>query len=371
MNIREIHLRVIQAPLKKPFVTHLETVRKREAIIVEAIDVEGRCGYGEAVPFSSPWYTEETIQTCWHMLNDFLIPLTFKTTWHHPEELPRVWKGIRRNHMAKSALEQALWDLYAKQQEVYLGDLFGGHRKEITTGAVIAATSMNEALSQIEEYEKTGYERYKIKIHPENDLELLSAIRSSFPELPLMADANGAYTLDMAEHLKQFDAFQLLMIEQPLSHFDIVEHAELQRHLETPICLDESIHSVHDVKSAIMLGSCQIFTLKMAKIGGWSAAAAIHEFCLQHDVPLWVGGMIEFGVSRAHNVALATLSGFTLPGDISASSKYWETDIIEPEITVNNGRISVPDEPGIGFAINDKSLRDLTEYQQTYKKRHY
>ncbi len=367
MYLSSVTLRVISMPLKSPFQTHLETVREREVIVVEVRDLEGTIGYGEAVPFSSPWYTEETIKTVFHMLEDFLIPLTLKKEWHHPSELSQLWSGIRRNQMAKSALEQAIWDLYAKQQGVYLGTLMGGERTEVAAGVVIATSSVNEALNQIEMYAKEGYQRYKVKINRTNDIQLLSEIRKVYPDLPLMIDANSAYTLDDVEHLQRFDQFKLLMIEQPLRFDDIVEHSYLQKELQTPICLDESICSFHDAKSALLLESGRILNIKMARVGGWTEAVRIHDLCVKANIPLWCGGMIEFGISRAHNVALASLKGFTIPGDLSSSSKYWEQDIIEPEIQVVNGMIPVPKTAGIGFAVKEKYLHTLTQYEKIYR----
>lgn len=367
MQLSSITLRVISMPLKTPFHTHLETVYNREVIVVEARNQEGTIGYGEAVPFSSPWYTEETIKTVFHMLEDFLIPLTLKKEWTHPSELTKLWSGIRRNQMAKAALEQAIWDLYSKKQGVYLGAVFGGDRTEVAAGVVIAASNVDEALHQISMYSKEGYQRYKIKINRGNDIQLLSEIRKVYPNLPLMVDANSAYTLDDLEHLRQLDQFQLMMIEQPLNFDDIVEHSFLQKELKTPICLDESICSFHDAKSALLLGGGRILNIKMARVGGWSEAVKIHDLCVEANVPLWCGGMIEFGISRAHNVALASLKGFTIPGDISSSSKYWEQDIIEPEIQVVNGMISVPKTAGIGFTVKENYLKTLTQYEQVYR----
>lgn len=367
MHLSSVTLRVISMPLKSPFQTHLETVRDREVIVVEVRDLEGTIGYGEAVPFSSPWYTEETIKTVWHMLEDFLIPLTLEKEWHHPSELSKLWSGIRRNQMAKSALEQAMWDLYAKQQGEYLGTLFGGERTAVAAGVVIATSSVDEVLPQIAMYSKEGYQRYKIKINRTNDIQLLSEIRKVYPDLPLMVDANSAYTLDDMEHLQQLDKFKLMMMEQPLGHDDIVEHSLLQKELQTPICLDESICSFHDAKSALLLDSGRIINIKMSRVGGWTEAVRIHDLCVEANIPVWCGGMIEFGISRAHNVALASLKGFTIPGDLSSSSKYWEQDIIEPEIQVIDGKIPVPNKAGIGFTINENYLKTITEYEENFR----
>lgn len=368
MMIDMITLKIIQSPLKRPFQTHLETVTKREVIVIEVRDKDGIIGYGEAVPFSSPWYTEETIETALHMLRDFLIPLVFEKEWTHPSELKTIWSGIRRNQMAKSGLEQAIWDLYAKKQNVYLGSLFGGIRTEIAAGVVIATPTIKEALAEIQAYEQVGYERYKVKISPTHDFELLAKIRTVFPDIALMADANSAYTLEDIEQLKALDVFNLLMIEQPLRQDDLVEHAILQKELKTPICLDESICSSHDARSALTLGSGKVINIKMSRVGGWSESVLIHDLCYEANIPVWCGGMIEFGISRAHNIALASLAGFTVPGDISSSSKYWEADIIEPEIEVVDGKIKVPRQPGIGVQVNEAAIRKMMTFELKCQK---
>ncbi|MDD9148782.1 MULTISPECIES: o-succinylbenzoate synthase [unclassified Sporolactobacillus] len=367
MEIDSITLRLISSPLKTPFITHLETVTKREAIIIEARDREGRTGYGEADPFSSPWYTEETIATCWLMLRDYLIPLMRHREISGPRVLDALWSGIRRNRMAKSGLSQAIWDLYAKEKGLYLGRLVGSVRKKVAAGAVIAAGNNEEAVRQIEHYSASGYQRYKIKISRSTDVALLSLIRDRFPDIALTADANSAYSLRDLEHLKQLDAFKLQMIEQPFAYNDLVEHAALQHQIKTPVCLDESICSLDDARSALKLGSCRVVNLKMARVGGWAEALKIHGLCLKEGIPLWCGGMIEFGVAKAHNIALAALEGFTLPGDLFASSRYWPRDIIEPEIKVENGYIRVPDGKGIGFGINQKQLEALTKNCMVFK----
>ncbi|WP_338062848.1 o-succinylbenzoate synthase [Sporolactobacillus pectinivorans] len=360
MDIRSITLRLIESPLKIPFTTHLETVTKRQAIIIEAKDSSGGIGFGEADPFSSPWYSAETITTCWHALCGFLVPLTLRKEISDPSALDQIWSGIRGNNMAKSGLSQAIWDLYARQKKVYIGSLFGAERKAVAAGAVIAANDPKNAIDQIEKYSEAGYLRYKIKISRRNDLKILSAIRQHFPEVALMADANSAYSIQDAKHLEKLDEFGLQMIEQPLAYNDLVDHALLQSKIKTPVCLDESIGSFQDARAALALGSCKIINIKMARVGGWSEAVRIHDLCFRQDVPVWCGGMIEFGVAKAHNIALAALRGFILPGDLFAASRYWEEDIVEPEITVNKGWIRVPEKAGIGFDINEEVLERLT-----------
>lgn len=368
MKLHSLTIRAVSAPLNEPFTTHLQCVTRREALIIEAMDTDGRIGYGEADPFSSPWYSEETIQTCLHMLKDFLIPILLRQEWINPDALDRIWAGVRGNHMAKSGLSQAIWDLYAKQKEVYLGELFGSVKSEIEAGAVITAREPAQAVEQIERLISAGYKRYKIKISRTNDMALLSGIRRHFPNLALMADANSDYSLDDCEHLRKLDQFHLLMLEQPLAYNDLADHAVLQKMIKMPICLDESIRSYQDAASAIQLGSAKIFTMKMARVGGWAAAVGIHDLCVRHSIPLWCGGMIEFGIAKAHNIALASLRGFTLPGDLFASNHYWKQDLVTPEITIDQGLIHVPDQPGIGFAIDFDVLHELTERVETFKK---
>ncbi|MGZ3767994.1 MAG: o-succinylbenzoate synthase [Mucilaginibacter sp.] len=359
MKISSIQLYVIKAPLKSPFLTHLGTVNDREGIIIEVKDTDGISGFGEGVAFSSPWYTEETVETSLHMLTDFLIPLLQKHPIEHPEDASALFKSIRRNNMAKAGLETALWDLYARKKSLPLSSIIGGTRKLIPSGVVIATDSIVKAMEQIETYLAAGYQRIKIKINPNLDYSFIAEIRRYYPDLDIMADANSAYTLSDLNRLKALDEFHLQMIEQPLAQDDIIEHAILQKEINTPICLDESIVSFEDARKAIELGSCKVINIKIGRVGGLSEAKKIHDFCFARDIPVWCGGMIEFGVSRAHNIALASLPGFSIPGDISASDRFWEQDIITPEVTVENGYVTVPQKPGIGFEINLKRLNEL------------
>ncbi|MCO7125728.1 o-succinylbenzoate synthase [Sporolactobacillus shoreicorticis] len=370
MKLHSITIRAISSALNTPFMTHLQHVTRREALIIEITDPDGRIGYGEADPFSSPWYSEETIQTCRHILKDFLIPVLFDHGSFDPEELDQIWRGVRGNRMAKSGLSQAIWDLYGKQQGVYLGKLFGSTKSEVEAGAVIASNDPNHAVEQIEALEQADhYKRYKLKISRRNDLKLLTQIRKQFPRLPLMADANSDYSLEDTDHLRRLDQFHLMMLEQPLAYNDLTDHAIIQKVMKTPICLDESIECYQDAASAIQLKSGQIFTIKMARVGGWSQAVRIHNLCVAHSIPVWCGGMIEFGIAKAHNIALASLDGFSLPGDLFASDHYWRRDIITPDIAVNHGVIHIPNRPGIGFSVDRSALDDLTDHREIYRKK--
>ncbi|WML59373.1 o-succinylbenzoate synthase [Neobacillus sp. PS2-9] len=367
MEIASVELFVIQMPLKSPFLTHLSTVDTREGIIVKVTNKEGISGYGEGVAFSSPWYTEETVSTSLHMLTDFFIPILKKHPIIHPEDIHTLFRSIRRNHMAKASLEMALWDLYAKIHSYSLSNILGGTCLQVASGVVVATDSTSKALQQIEQYLDEGYQRIKVKIHPNQDYSFLSEIRRFYPDIPIMADANSAYTLEDIDRLKALDDFNLLMIEQPLAQDDILEHSLLQKELKTPICLDESIVSFEDARKAIEFGCCKVINIKVGRVGGLYEAKRIHDYCYERDIPVWCGGMIEFGVSRAHNIALASLPGFTIPGDISASNRFWEEDIITPEVVVENGFITVPNQPGIGFNVNEKRLNEILLTKKTFQ----
>jgi o-succinylbenzoate synthase len=366
VNIAKVELFVISMPLKSPFITHLGEVREREGIIIKITDKDGVAGFGEGVAFSSPWYTEETVKTSLHMLEDFLIPLLQKHPLQHPEEAAALFRSIKRNGMAKAGLEMALWDLYAKRQGLSLSKLIGGTQEAIASGVVVAADTIPNALRQIDGYIKDGYQRIKVKISPNHDYDLLSEIRRQYPKLPIMADANSAYSLKDIERLKALDEFNLLMIEQPLAHDDLIEHAILQEKLVTPICLDESIVTFEDARKAIEIDSCRVINIKIGRVGGIYEAKRIHDYCYNRGIPVWCGGMIEFGISRAHNIALASLPGFTIPGDISSSNRFWDQDIISPEVMVKNGFVSVPEGPGIGFELNEKRLQQVLLAKKTF-----
>jgi len=368
MRIEQITLHRICLQLKSPFATSYGAYTDRETILVEVRDESGATGWGECVAFATPWYTEETVETAWHMMERYLIPTLLRREIVHPDEVLPLFAFVKRHHMAKAGLEMAVWDLYARRRGQPLATVIGGVRQEIETGVAVGLQETQEKLYRvIEQYLSDGYRRIKVKIKPGLDVELVRGIRAHFPDLPLMADANSAYTLDDVALLKQLDDFGLMMIEQPLAADDIVDHAELQKQLRTPICLDESLVACEDVRKAIMLGSCRVVNVKIGRVGGLSEAIRIHDLCHSRGVPLWCGGMLETGVGRAHNIALATLPGFTLPGDISASSRYWERDIIVPEVSVRAGKIAVPDRPGIGYEMDRDYLRHVSLHVQTYR----
>lgn len=360
MNIKKIILHMTSMKLKAPFQTSYGTYRDRESIIVEMEDSQGVLGFGEVVSFSDPWYTEETLQTSYHIIKDFLAPILLQNKIEHPSQVTKLFSKVKRNHMAKAGLEGAVWDIYGKQQQLPLATAIGGKRNKIPVGVVVGIAEPKAMLGQIASYLEEGYERIKIKISPQNDVEIIQKIREEFPNVPLMADANGSYTLQEIELLKRLDEYHLMMIEQPFGERGFMGHAQLQKLISTPICLDESIHSLADVKLAIALGSCQLINIKSGRVGGITEAIAIHDYCMEHHIPVWCGGMLETGIGRAHNIALATLPNFTIPGDISASQKYWEEDIITPEIVLDKGSVRVPTAWGIGVEINRKRLQEVT-----------
>ncbi|WP_134704222.1 o-succinylbenzoate synthase [Ammoniphilus sp. YIM 78166] len=368
MNIQRVTLRHLQMDLKAPFTTSFGTFKTKDFILIEAVDSEGAVGWGESVAFHSPWYNEETLKTNWHMLEDYLLPLLFKEPIQHPGEVSSRFAFIRKNYMAKAAIEGAIWDLYAKMSGVTLSQVLGGEKKEIEVGISIGIQpTVQDLLKLIEEYASEGYRRMKVKIKPGWDVDVIREVRQHFPDIALMADANSAYRLTDFDRLKALDEFGLTMIEQPLSPDDIVDHAKLQAELQTPICLDESIHSYEDARKAIELGSCKIINIKIGRVGGLSESKRIHDLCLEHGIPVWCGGMLESGVGRAHNIAITTLDNFIMPGDTAASSRYWDRDIIEPGVTVHNGLITVPDQPGIGYEVNRCQVEEYTVATKTYR----
>lgn len=355
--------------LKAPFTTSFGTIQDKHFLLVELIDRDGVSGWGESVAFTAPWYNEETLDTNRHIIEHFLLPelLHAPEPIRHPDEVSARFHHIRRNNMAKSVLEGAVWDLYTRKTGQPLARALGGHKNKIDVGISIGIQkTVPDLLRLIEDYVSQGYKRMKVKIKPGWDIEVLREIRRHFPDIALMADANSAYTLRDLDHLKQLDEFDLMMVEQPLEHDDIIDHARLQKELRTPVCLDESIHSLEDARKALELGSCRIINIKIGRVGGLTEAKRIHDLCRQKGVPVWCGGMLESGVGRAHNIALTTLEQFTLPGDTAASSRYWEEDIITPEVTVERGTITVPQAPGMGYEVNRDLLRKYTVSTLTY-----
>jgi O-succinylbenzoate synthase len=360
--ITSVELREVRLPLVHFFETSFGRTTERRILLVRVTDKDGAEGWGECTAGEGPFYCEEWTETAWTTIETFLAPMV---VGKEIESAARAWElmnAVRGNRMAKTAIETACWDLEAKRSGVPLWKHLGGVQTEITSGVSIGIQNTPEDL--IEEIDKelaAGYQRIKVKIKPGWDLKIVEQVRERFPDIRLVADANSAYTLADVALFQAMDRFNLMMIEQPLAHNDIFDHAELQRQIKTSVCLDESIHSEADAEHAIGLGSCRIINLKLGRVGGHAQAKKVEQVCRENQVPVWCGGMLESGIGRAHNIAMATLEGFTLPGDVSASARYWQEDIIDPPVTVSsNGTIAAPDRPGIGFDVNLARIEKLT-----------
>ncbi len=368
MRIDRIELRHIKMVLVSPFVTSMGTEYDEEHIIVR-VDAGGVTGWGESVAEGTPFYSYETVQTAWHILEDFLIPAVLGKDITSVDEAIASYAKVRGHMMAKAGLEAALWDAFAKSKNMSLSKMLGGTREKIDVGVSIGIqSSVTGLIKKVDGFLAEGYKRIKIKISPGYDMQFVEALRKEFGDILLQVDANSAYTLDDTDLFKKMDVFNLSLIEQPLGYEDIFDHSKLQRELKTAICLDESIHSLDDTRAAIELGSCRIINIKPGRVGGYTESKLIHDYCASMNIPVWHGGMLESGIGRAGNVALASLPNFTLPGDISASKRYYVEDIVEPEFVVNpDGTMDVPVKPGIGVEVNMKMLEKVTVRSKSFK----
>ena len=365
MKLDRVDLIVAQMDLVRSFATSNSQRRYLQHILVR-VEADGVVGWGECASPIDPYYCEETTETCWHILKEFIVPNVIGKSWSSIAELTALYDKVRRNNFAKAGLEMACWDLLAKTEGKPLHAMLGGTRDEIVSGVSLGIESdISRLFAIIDQYIDEGYRRVKLKIGPGKDVNVISQVRERYPDLPLMADANSAYRLADLPTLKQLDAFNLMMIEQPLANDDIIDHATLQRELQTPICLDECIHSVEDVRKALELGSGRIINIKVSRLGGLLEAKKVHDYCHERGVPVWCGGMHEYGIGRAANVAINSLPGFTLPGDISGSDKYYADDIVNPAILATEGAIPVPDAPGLGYAIDEERIRSYTVREVT------
>ena len=342
----------MRLPLVRFFETSFARVHDRTFVLVE-VEQDGASGFGECVAEANPYYRSETTTTAWHIIRDFIAPLVLGRDFPHPREIYPALGRIRGHNMAKAAVEMAAWDLFARQQGVPLSRVLGGSRNSIESGVSIGIQdSLDQLVDRVRVERDAGYRRIKIKVKPGWDLEAVARIRREFGQVPLMVDANAAYSLSDAAHLAKLDDHDLMMIEQPLDYDDIRDHAELQGRLRTPICLDESIHTVQAAKDAIDRRACRIINIKPGRIGGHGPSIELHDVAAAHNIPVWHGGMLESGIGRAHNIHLSTLHNFSLPGDVAASRRYYDPDLIEPGIEVRaDGTIAVPDGPGIGVTI--------------------
>ena len=348
-------------PLKHFFETSFGRVTHRRVLLITA-DCEGVEGWAECVAGEGPFFSSEWIETAWVTIREFLAPALLRPKLESARDAGQYMARVRGHNMAKAALENAIWDAEAKQNQQPLWMLLSGTRSEVASGVSIGIQdSHQQLLDQIETELSAGYQRIKVKVKPDWDVEVLEKIRARWPDITLSCDANSAYRPRDLEQLRKFEPFNLLMIEQPLWHDDIFHHAKLQCELKTAICLDESIHNARDAELAAELGACRIINIKVGRVGGFTEAIAVHDVCQKHGIPVWCGGMLESGIGRAHNVALSTLPNFRLPGDVSASKRYWAEDVIEPEINISShGIITVSNEPGLGYEIKNGLIEKLT-----------
>lgn len=363
LQLEKIELREIEMPLKHRFETSFGTTTGRRVLLVKACDKDGAAGWSECVAMESPFYNHETIETARTIITKFIVPLLKAKNVSSADEVSAALKQIIGNRMAIAAVETAIWDLEAKRENSPLWKHLGGIKSEINCGVSIGIQkSIDELIAAVTRELESGYQRIKIKIKPGHDLELVKAVRRNFPEITLSVDANSAYDLENdAALFEELDDFNLLMIEQPLAAGDLVDHAKLQKRLRTPICLDESITNLREARHAVELGSCGIINIKLGRVGGHSEARAIQVYAAAQDIPVWCGGMLETGIGRAHNIAMSTLAGFTLPGDVSASARYWQEDIIEPPVVVSaQGVITAPANSGIGYEVKEDLIESLT-----------
>ena len=362
MSIFSIELREIRLPLIHFFETSFGRTTERRIIIVRVVDRDGAEGWGECTCGEGPFYSDEWTETAWPTLKEFLAPMVVGREVGSAATVHELMQSVRGHRMAKAAIETACWDLEAKRAGAPLWKHLGGVQTIIPCGVSIGIQDSPEQLiEKIEQEVNAGYQRIKIKIKPGWDLDIVRRVRERFPAIDLMGDANSAYSLNDVPLFKALDEFNLMMLEQPLAYDDMFDHAELQKHIKTPVCLDESVKTPADAANAINLAACQVINVKLGRVGGHALAKRVESIARERSIPVWCGGMLESGIGRAHNIAMATLAGFTLPGDISASARYWEADIIEPPVTVTSrGTIVAPDKPGIGFEVNRKRLDQLT-----------
>ncbi|MCM3872169.1 MAG: o-succinylbenzoate synthase [Pyrinomonadaceae bacterium] len=371
MLISEIELREIRLPLVHFFETSFGRTTERRIVLARVIDKDGTEGWGECTAGEGPFYSDEWTDAAWATLKEFLAPMVVGNELEGAAGVFPLMSPVRGHRMAKATIETACWEIEARQAGLPLWKHLGGTFDEIPCGVSIGIQdSPDELLEKIARELAAGYQRIKIKIKPGWDWDIVARVRKRFGDIRLMGDANSAYTLADAPLFQDLDQFNLMMLEQPLSHNDIFDHAELQKQIKTPVCLDESIHSSEDARHAIELGSCRIINVKLGRVGGHAEAKRVEEVCRENNIPVWCGGMLESGVGRAHNIAMATLAGFTLPGDVSASSRYWAEDIIDPPVIVTaQGTIMAPEGPGLGFDVNMARIDSLTVRKETIARK--
>ena len=361
MKIDGIEIHHVSMPLVSQFKTSKHVERDRECLLIH-VEGEGQEGWGECVAQRVPWYSYESIGTAWHVLEDFLVPAILGKKLEAPSEFPNHVEGIKGHPMAKASLEMALWDLAGQIEGEPLAEMLGGERAQVEVGVSIGIQEdVGTLLHVVRDHLNEGYPRVKLKIKPGMDLEYVQAVREAYPDLLLQVDANAAYDTNQSKVFEKMDRYGLALIEQPFREDDLLAHAELQARLSTPVCLDESIDSVAMARQALDLDACRIVNIKSGRVGGLTEAVKIHDLCSAHNIPVWCGGMLETGVGRASNLALASLTGFTLPGDISATDRYYELDVANPRFTLNSdGTIDVPTAPGLGVDVDQTALKHFS-----------
>jgi len=368
MKIEAITLRELQMPLVHFFETSFGRIYGRRIFLIN-VHCDGVSGWGECTAGEDPYYSSEWLETAWPTIKHYLAPAVLGQTLASARECVPLMERVRGHRMAKAGIENALWDAEARQKQQPLWKLLGGKQQEIACGVSIGIQdSVEQLLDKIQIELAAGYRRIKLKVKPGWDIKVLERVRSRWPDIVLSCDANSAYKLDELEHLRKFDQFNLLMLEQPLWDDDIYNHSRLQQNLRTAICLDEAIHHARDAAQAIETGACRIINVKVGRVGGFTEAKKIHDLCAAQNIPVWCGGMLESGIGRAHNIALSTLPNFRLPGDVSASKRYWKEDIIEPEVEVTSqGMIVIRDEPGTGYRVREDLIERLTVRKETLR----
>jgi O-succinylbenzoate synthase len=370
MRVDAVTLRKLKMRLKSPFETSFGATYERTLLLVE-MQSDGVTGWSEITAMETPGFNSETVGTAALMIRDTLAPAILGKKFESAALMPAAFAHVRGHEMARAGLENALWDVEAQQKKLPLSKLLGGSRTEIPCGVSIGLQPCPEILKEKVAIEvAAGYQRIKLKIKPGKDLEYVGTIRNSFPQIQLSVDGNSAYTLDDIEHLQRFGELKLLMIEQPLWWDDIYGHSKLQKQLQTPLCLDESIHHLRDAQAAIELDAARVINIKVGRVGGHSSAREIQAYCAARNIPAWCGGMLECGIGRAHNIAVSSLPGYSLPGDVSASQRYWAEDVIEPEVEVSRqGTIRVPDKPGLGYHVRRELIERWTTEKETWRAR--
>jgi len=364
MKINKVVLRKMRQPLKHGFQTSFADMKDKAFTVVELYTADGYMTYSECSAIEHPWYNEETRDGAFEVIKRYLIPALFDMNRiEHPEEFYEATNWIRRNKMARAAIDCGLWSLYAQERGLSLAAAIGGTRSTVEVGVSLGIQPTPDDLCRtIEGYLEAGYRRIKCKIKPNYDLDYIKQVRREFGDIMLMADANSAYTLDQIETFKALDEYNLLMIEQPLASDDIVDHRHLQQAIHTPICLDESIDSVEDARKAIELGSCKTINIKLARVGGITEAKKIHDLCAAHNIPVWSGGMLDTGIARAYNLAIASLPNYSLPHDIPDAERYWAVDLVRDTVKVGaNSSLTVPTSIGLGMSVASERVEQFTE----------